>query len=261
LHPDIRAFVIAVNSSPRNSMLVSDLENSNVIKNVELVSAITPTDANIFLLEKVLSRTKVLIGRKVSEVEGCITLSHSKAHKIAARYNEELYLFCEDDIKIESIEDFNKAMTVINSSLVPQVWTLYSPDWAVWKKRKTFFESKFPPPYASCYVMNNSALRLALDSEIIGLADWPIWSKKVLFTLLVNSKIVNVHTLSYAEHDRRIAKNDSSKIKSLFYPKYLFTVPIVDRIRHIILYPLFWKIYKHFRNLKIDSANKSVFLN
>jgi hypothetical protein len=84
----------------------------------------------------------------------------------------------------------------------------------------------------------------------VGLADWPIWSKKISFKLVENSGITNIQTKSFVDYDRKISKLFKTKFRSIFNFKYLIKVPVPDRIRHIFYYPVIWKIY----NLKLKQV-------
>ena len=248
----LRAFIIAVDGIPRNPKLVYALENSKFISNVEMVPAQTLLNTDPLILSKLVSASQILLGRKVSPIEGCISLSHAKAYMIAKSFGEFSYLICEDDAEIQNPIQFEKALASLVISSSPEIYTFYSPNWAIWKKRNSIYEALFPPPYASFYLINNSALNLAVEKmqHYVGLADWPIWSKKISFKLVENSGIINIETKSFADHDRRISKLFKTKFRSIFNFKYLIKVPVLDRIRHVIYYPIIWKMY----NLKLKQA-------
>ena len=179
----LRAFVIAVDGIPRNPKLFRALETSKFISNVEMVPAQTLLNTDPLILSELIAVSQVLLGRKVSTIEGCISLSHAKAYMIAKSYGEDSYLICEDDAEIQNPIQFEKALASLVISSSPEIYTFYSPNWAVWKKKNSIYEAKFPPPYASFYLINNSALNLAVKKmhHYVGLADWPIWSKKISF--------------------------------------------------------------------------------
>jgi len=248
----LRAFVIAVDGIPRNPKLAYDLMNSKYISNVEMVPAQTLLNTNPLILNDLIAASQVLLGRKVSTIEGCISLSHAKAYMIAKSFGEFSYLICEDDAEIQNPMLFEEALASLVISSSPEIYTFYSPNWAIWKKRNSIYEAKFPPPYASFYLINNSALNLAVEKmqRYVGLADWPIWSKKISFKLVENSGIRNIETQSFVDYDRGISKLFKTKFRSIFNFKYLIKVPVPDRVRHIIYYPLIWKMY----NLKLKRA-------
>ena len=248
----LRAFVIAVDGIPRNPKLFRALETSKFISNVEMVPAQTLLNTDPLILSELIAASQVLLGRKVSTIEGCISLSHAKAYMIAKSYGEDSYLICEDDAEIQNPIQFEKVLASLVISSSPEIYTFYSPNWAVWKKKNSIYEAKFPPPYASFYLINNSALNLAVEKmqRYVGLADWPIWSKKISFKLIDNSGVINIETKSFADYDREVSKLFKTKFRSIFNFKYLIKVPVPDRIRHIIYYPLIWKMY----NLKLKRA-------
>jgi hypothetical protein len=251
----LRTFIIAVDGIPRNPKLVRTLRNSKFISDVEIISAQTILNTDPLILNDLITASQVLLGRKVSTIEGCISLSHAKTYMIAKSFGEDSYLICEDDAEIQSLMQFEKALKSLVISSSPEIYTFYSPNWAVWKKKNSIYEAKFPPPYASFYLINNSALNLAVEKmhHHVGLADWPIWSKKISFKLVENSGIINIEAKSFADYDRGISKLFKTKFRSIFNFKYLIKVPVSDRIRHIIYYPVIWKIY----NLKLKQVKNT----
>ena len=252
-----RAFVIAVDGVPRNPKLIHALENSKFITDVEIIQAQTPLNTDPLILNDLIAASQVLLGRKVSTIEGCISLSHANTYIIAERYGEDSFLICEDDADVQNPIQFEKALESLVVSSIPEIYTFYSPNWAIWKKKNSIYEARFPPPYASFYLINSNAVNLAIEQRYngVGLADWPIWSKKISFKLVENSGIVNIETKSFADYDRRISKLFKTKFRSIFNLRYLIKVPIPDRLRHIIYYPIIWKLYNlKFKQVKYPNS-------
>ena len=250
--------VIAVNTQPRNPGLTSEVKQLSILTELEIVDAVTPKDIDEVKIGRGIKKAQVLIGRDVTAVEICISYSHQKAYKSALRLNSDAALILEDDVAIGDIDAFKTLLDQIPPTIKPTIWTFYSPDWSVWTKKKEKFKAVFPPAYASCYIINRNAMNIAINSDPIGLADWPIWSKKVEFYLVSNSCVSIINTKSFVEKGRITAKLRKHKLRSFFSLEFLLTVPLIDRIRHIFLYPMLWKIFLLLRKFQYHSrkANK-----
>jgi GR25 family glycosyltransferase involved in LPS biosynthesis len=245
-----------VDGKPRNTKLTKSLEIHPFFAKSRILDAITPDTLNQAVLRGSIEKAQILLGRDVTATEICIAFTHQTAYQTAIAQNSDFALVIEDDVEIKDIESFANLIGQISESKKPTIWTFYSPNWSLWKIRKGKVKAIFPPAFAACYVINRSAIEIAVKSNPIGLADWPIWGKKIDFYLFVNSVIRIIDSHSFVETHRYVAKLKRHKLASICNPKFLFTVPINDRLRMIIFYPFLWKIHLGIRHIKYSSQKK-----
>jgi GR25 family glycosyltransferase involved in LPS biosynthesis len=243
---DFSAHLIAVGGSPRNNALLPELSTLGFFTTVELVDAVVPTELDQETLAREKFCAETLLGRDVTPIEICITKSHEKCYKNALRKGSKLALVLEDDALIRDIKAFKLLIENIQMTQKPTIWTFYSPNWSIWKNSNQQLKSVIPPAYAVCYLINESAMQIATTRRPIGLADWPVWSNKVDFFLILNSSVKNLESNSFAETGRVKAKIKKHALKSMLTPKYITKVSILNRLRYILFYPLIWKVLLYF---------------
>ena len=243
LNLQISSYIIAVDSIPRNSSLISDLDLIKGIYHHEVISAITPSTILESVLKKRLICGQLLLGRKVTPTEVCVTESHRKCYKNALLQGAEIALLVEDDVVIQDQKYFEGVIESIVPTSRPTIWTFYSPAWSLWRKTGLDKKAIIPPAYAACYLINKEAMEIAVAHESVGVADWPSWAKQIDFILVERSGIAISETDSLLEIDRKIAKLSTRPFKSLASQQFKKSVPFVDRFRNIVFYPLMWKVF------------------
>jgi GR25 family glycosyltransferase involved in LPS biosynthesis len=243
LNLQISSYVIAVDSIPRNSSLICDLDLIKGIYHHEVISAITPSTIQSTLLNEKLVCGQLLMGRKVTPTEVCVTESHRKCYKNALLQGAEIALVLEDDVVLQDPKYFGAVIESIEPTPRPTIWTFYSPAWSIWRRTGKNKRAIIPPAYADCYLINKEAMEIAVASESVGLADWPSWAKQIDFILVECSGIAISETDSLLEVDRKVAKLATRPLKSLLSLRFKKSVPFPDRFRNIVFYPLMWKVF------------------
>ena len=239
----ISSYVIAVDSIPRNSSLICDLDLIKGIYHHEVISAINPSTIQSTLLNEKLVCGQLLMGRKVTPTEVCVTESHRKCYKNALLQGAEIALVLEDDVVLQDPKYFGAVIESIEPTPRPTIWTFYSPAWSIWRRTGKNKRAIIPPAYAACYLINKEAMEIAVASESVGLADWPSWAKQIDFILVECSGIAISETDSLLEVDRKVAKLATRPLKSLLSLRFKKSVPFPDRFRNIVFYPLMWKVF------------------
>jgi hypothetical protein len=260
---NIRVFVIAVDCIPRNSKLVSSLIKVFPKHNIYVLDAVQPKDIESTTIKQLMKQNNLMLGRKVTPQEIAVTLSHNQCYKIANHFEWQDIFILEDDVFIEDHESLLKLINSLNETKKPLIRTFYSPRWGIWKMTNGVFKSIIPPAYAAAYMINSSAVKIALAKGTIGLADWPIWSSKVQFHFLDNKVIELLDVKSFLEKDREELKQVKRDYKQILNPKFIIKINIFLRIRHYIVLPTIWKIFKYWECYKSANTNKpdsSIFL-
>ena len=107
--------------------------------------------------------------------------SHVNAMRRIVESKAPFGLILEDDADISGISlDIEPLEILINTSKL-RIITLVKSPWSSWKKYRSLEVAKFPPPCASCYLINEATARYALEFAPLGVADWPQWAHKVKF--------------------------------------------------------------------------------
>ena len=238
--------VIAVNKQPRNTNLINCLRSTLVSSSIFVESAVTPNVVDATLIQDDITRAQILLGRDVTALEICVAQSHQICYSHAVEHGTKFALIFEDDVALVDKHLFAESLKKIYETSDPTIWTLYSPNWSIWKISNGVMKSVFPPPCAACYVINESAMKIALSGRPIGVADWPMWANRVNFEMITNTGICLTKEDSYIEIHRKDAKLNKHQLRSLFSPLKLLEVPISARFRSIILYPLIWKLSEKF---------------
>lgn len=261
---DIRVFIIAVDGIPRNRKLIESLIKVFPKHNIYILDAVQPKDIDSIKMKKLTMQNKLMLGRKTTPNEIAVTQSHNLCYKIAYQFDWQNIMIFEDDVYIEDNKSLIKILNSLPVTKKPLIRTFYSPKWGIWKKKNNVYQSVIPPAYAAAYIINTSAIRIALDQGSIGLADWPIWSNKIKFQFLENKTIKVSGVDSYLEKERAKFKKQKLDYKQIFNPKFMVSINIFLRIKHQVFFPIIWKIYRFSRNKKIEHINEpdaSVFLN
>ncbi len=261
---DIRVFIIAVHGIPRNRELIESLIEVFSKHNIYILDAVQPKDIGSIKMKKLSMQNKLMLGRKTTPNEIAVTQSHNLCYKIAHQFKWQNTMIFEDDVYIEDNKSLIKILNSLPETKIPLIRTFYSPKWGIWKMKNNAYQSVIPPAYAAAYIINTSAIRIALDQGPIGLADWPIWSNKIQFQFLENKTIKVSGVDSYLEKERAKLKNQKLDYKQIFNPKFIVSINIFLRIKYQIFFPILWKIYRFSRNRKIKNINEpdaSIFLN
>jgi GR25 family glycosyltransferase involved in LPS biosynthesis len=261
---DIRVFIIAVDGIPRNRKLIESLIKVFPNQNIFILDAIQPKDIDSIKMQKLTMKNKIMLGRKTTPNEIAVTESHNLCYKIAHKFEWQNIMIFEDDVLIEDNKSFIKILNSLPDSKIPLIRTFYSPKWGIWKMKNNVYQSVIPPAYAAAYIINASAIQIAIDQGSIGLADWPIWSNKIQFQFLENKTIKVSEVDSYLEKERANVKKQKLDYKQIFNPKFIVSINIFLRIKHQVFFPIIWKIYRFSRIKKLENINEpdaSIFLN
>jgi hypothetical protein len=261
---NIRVFVIAVDGVPRNSKLIDSLIRVFSKHNIYVLDAVQPKDIESKTIKKLTKQSNLMLGRKVTPHEIAVTLSHNQCYKIANHFGWEDVMILEDDVFIEDNESLKKILSTLYKTTKPLIRTFYSPRWGVWKMTNGVYVSIIPPAYAAAYMINSSAMKIALAKGTIGLADWPIWSNKIQFHFLDNKVIKLLEVESYLDKERMKLKQSGRDYKQILNPKFIIKINIFLRIKHYIVLPIIWKIFKYWERNKSATTyepDSSIFLN
>jgi hypothetical protein len=232
---NIRVFVIAVDGIPRNSKLIGSLIKVFPKHNIYVLDAVQPRDIEATTIKRLMKQTNLMLGRKVTPQEIAVTLSHNQCYKIANDFEWQDVLILEDDVFIEDHELLLKLINSLNEIKEPLIRTLYSPRWGIWKMTNGVFKSIIPPAYAAAYIINSSAIKIALTKGTIGLADWPIWSSKIQFHFLDNKVIELLDVKSYLEKGREELKQVKKDYKQILNPKFMIKINILKHFKHYLI--------------------------
>ena len=204
------ALIIALDGKLRNSRLIYQLEESNIFLSIEVVKGLWPSDLDPGFLYEQKRNASQIYGREITEIEIAIKESHELAYRRALHLGLERVLIFEDDALISSQDSFVNSMREITRVESPTIWTLYSPDWSVWIRRKTQTQSAFPPPGAVAYLINRMAMISATQEG------------------------------SYAEKQRSETKYAVTNAHSIL--KTIVNVRSVNQFYWCVYTPLVWKI-------------------
>ena len=240
---EISVYIIAINGKPRNKNLLKQIRSIFKENQIEIVDAITPNDLDPDYLLKISEIGSTLLGRKISKVEIAVTQSHKKCYELAVNKNNAIALIFEDDMNIYDTNKLQKTLVEHKDSVLPMISTLYTPMWGIWRYSLENFWAVIPPAYACSYLINLTAMQIALENESIGLADWPIWSEKIYFQFVVNNIIHQTDTESTIEEFRQISIEDKNKFSLVFLFKVLLTLGPRTYLLQRIYYPYLWKKY------------------
>jgi hypothetical protein len=241
---NLKIKIIAVDGVLRNPSLLSNLSVHFPPQIIQVINAVKPADLQREELNDLLDMSSFAIGRKVTQTEVAVMISHQKCYALASQEGCDFLIVLEDDVEVTKDSRIVNLLEDLPESEVPTIWTLFKSRWSAWHIEGNETVASFPPPCAAAYVMNNGALRSALKEKSIGVADWPIWSFGVKFKLIDNAGFVLLDTPSYIESGREtrifgsnilalMKRKKSSKLVSRKWP-FIFRV----------LIPLKWRFYR-----------------
>ena len=141
--------------------------------------------------------------------------------------------------------DIEPLEILINTSKL-RIVTLVKSPWSSWKKYRSLEVAKFPPPCASCYLINEATARYALEFAPLGVADWPQWAHKVKFFYDERFHVPIITSDSYIDDLR--SKTLSTHNKYLIFTKTPLNSQIkkIWQIRYLVLYRALWKLDTYF---------------
>jgi GR25 family glycosyltransferase involved in LPS biosynthesis len=231
--------VIAIEGKPRNTTLVSDLEEMDVFDSVIILQAVRPkTLSNKFISDQ-QKGSFIILSRWISQTEVATKASHTKAYQLAYETGYSYLSVFEDDAVITEKNKFKDNLNNINNSTEHLIYTYYSPKWSLWKKTTKGTKSVFPPPSAVAYTINQATMLRAISEISFGVADWPTWSRKVKFYLLENSGITHLGSDSFNEASRSRYKEHKLSL-GIRFKNLLFNLSY-DSLYFNIFVPLAWK--------------------
>jgi hypothetical protein len=236
-------YVLALDGSPRNPFLIEQLSKNFPNSNIQIIEANRPSDIPSDLFAKCKYMSELLIGRTISEIEVAVAFSHQKIYHQALMDGCEMATIFEDDIEVVESAEFVKAVNAEIDLRNPTVVTLFSPKWSLWKRTQNRIIALIPPAYAAAYTINRRAMEIATHSLPVGVADWPIWSRKINFNLVEHAGVRIFESPSLVDAERTAAKSKLTKYRSFFNLKFIFLVNHYDRFLNIFWYPLLWNFY------------------
>lgn len=241
---NLKIKIIAVDGRLRNPGLMNDLSNHFPSSAIQIVSAIKPADLPNKKLDELVGKSSFVVGRKVTQTEVAVMLSHQKCYTIAIEEDCNFLMVLEDDVKIEKYFNIAESLNHLPESEIPIIWTYFKSPWSAWHVREKEKISSYPPPCAAAYIMNRAALLTALSEESVGVADWPTWGFGVRFKLIEKSGFVLMDAPSYVESERERNITGNS-ILAIFKGKPSSQSisrkwPFIFRI----LIPLKWRFYR-----------------
>jgi hypothetical protein len=241
---NLKIKIIAVDSILRNPNLLSNLSEHFDLGSIQIVNAVKPADIPTEQLQELVSISSFVIGRKVTQTEVAVMMSHQKCYELANEEDCDFLIVLEDDVEVMNESKIENLLGSLPNSEIPTIWTFFKSHWSAWHREGKETVASFPPPCAAGYVMNKAALRSAVKEKSIGIADWPTWSFGIKFKLIDNAGFVLIEGPSYVENDRGksilgssiwhvLKKRKPSKLISRKWP-FMFR----------ILIPLKWRIYR-----------------
>ena len=237
--------VIAVDESPRSKNLLEDISQIFPSSDIRLVKAITPHDMEENLLENLKEQSAILLGRIIGSKEIAVLMSHRKCYETFLSLNQKYLLVLEDDVILQSRLFDPKVISNHLNRQKPTILSLYSPLWSIWKKSRAGVRAKFPPACAAAYYINVQAAKLAVNTYPIGIADWPPWAHSVDFFLEKFLDVTLIDGKSFLQEQRELDKGFRSR--RVVFKRTPQTIRKIWQVRYIIIYPLYWKLYKILR--------------
>lgn len=190
--------VITPDGSLRNSHLESQLElvSKKVYTNDFIFRGVDGRAGSFKEFEFINQRANsIILGRELLATEAACLVSHKLAY---ASSSSDWLVVLEDDAQICSVPAFETllvSLAGLKEFSRPTILLLFVGKNGVFSRRSSFeiakinFYKVFKIPTTTCaYVINKEAMELAVrDSDFIGTADWPTWSKEVDFYLTTSS--------------------------------------------------------------------------
>jgi hypothetical protein len=142
----------------------------------------------------------LILGRELVATEAACLISHKLAY---AHSHSDWLVILEDDVQIGSISAFKELLGSLNDLSEfskPTILLLFAGKNGVISRRKSLqignigFRKILKLPTSTCaYIVNKKAMALAAgESNFIGTADWPTWSRSVNFYLQTSSIVSHV---------------------------------------------------------------------
>ena len=242
----ILVLIICVGGLPRNQNIGTYISQHSESYDIRFVVAVEPKHIDSVILSNLKVNSGYLLGRNVTSVEIAVMLSHRKCYEILLEEAYSYALILEDDADISGISlDIEPLEILINTSKL-RIITLVKSPWSSWKKYRSLEVAKFPPPCASCYLINEATARYALEFAPLGVADWPQWAHKVKFFYDERFHVPIITSDSYIDDLR--SKALSTHNKYLIFTKTPLNSQIkkIWQIRYLVLYRVLWKLDTYF---------------
>ena len=229
-----------MNGKVRNPQLINQLNSLKFFTKIIIIDAETPSSLEFSYLNFEKSISSRIIGRNISDTEIAIKESHAKCYKEAKKLRSKKIFIIEDDAEIVDALKFQTALLNSPTNSKAEIFSFYSPDWSVWKISGDYWRALFPPAGAVAYLINEAAIDLALSNPSFGLADWPIWARKIDFYLNTDSGVSHKSSESYPGIERQSHIDRSFawslRLRNL---KHGFRF---DSFLVSIWYPIVWKL-------------------
>jgi hypothetical protein len=240
--------VIAVDGKLRNPRILEQIDQYFELDQLEVFKGITPLTAEPELLKDMKAKSRILLGRDVSDIEICITLSHFYAYQKALTENADILYVFEDDLNVDKNETPNLGRYLDK----PRITLLYSPNWSIWVRFNKEWRALRTPAFAAGYVINNQALKIAVSNLPIGVADWPEWTKLSYFRLEESSGFSIIpDNRSFADEGREMSKSLKIQRAELKKGRKNPDIPYLKIFRFRYYDVFVWKIFNNFVNDKL----------
>ena len=247
-HSKLLVLVICIEGKPRNPKLIKQFSDLSDLLDFRLVQAIEPKNIDSCVLANLVVNSSYLIGREVIPLEIAVMLSHRKCYELITKERHPIALIIEDDVDILNLNMHLEPLKALIDNSYLNIATLTKSPWSCWTQKTNFLTSKFPPPCASCYLINLTTAHYALSHEPLGLADWPQWAHSVKF-FHVPEYAVNIdESNSLIENLRFKVKFKQSK--KIFFRRipHKSGIKKIWQFRSIFWYRFLWKI----NNYRLD---------
>jgi GR25 family glycosyltransferase involved in LPS biosynthesis len=185
-------YIIKMPGSDRNPGLNQSLDKLGlkyIIQNAVVGNNLTQSELN---LRVNLRGCEARLGYKISKSAIGCALSHREIYKKALGSNFEWVLIFEEDAILIDL-DIDHILEIVNENYKnPVIVQLFSRSARLFnpKSKKSIghgqreifsFMPRIPGTGTSAYLINKSALEIALEKEVLnGPADWPDWGHKVI---------------------------------------------------------------------------------
>ena len=244
-------FVIAVDGKLRNPFILEQINQCFELDQLEIFNGVTPLTVEPELLKEIKIKSRVLLGRDISDVEICITLSHYFAYqKALAQKADILYVF-EDDVFVDRTEVLNLGKYVDK----PRITLLYSPNWSIWVRFKKEWRAIRTPAFAAGYLINSQALKIAVAKLPIGVADWPEWTKLSYFRLEESNGISIIDdNRSFADESREMSKALKIRRAELKQGRKNTEIPYRKIFRFRYYDVFIWKVFNNLITVRIGNV-------
>jgi hypothetical protein len=254
----ILVLIICVDGLPRNQNIGPYLSKNSERFDIRYIVAVEPKHIDSEILNNLKVNSEYLIGRRVTSVEIAVMLSHRKCYEILLKETYSYALILEDDVDILGMSLDIEPLEMLINTLKLRIITLAKSPWSSWKKYRSLEVAKFPPPCASCYLINEATASYALNFDPLGVADWPQWAHKVEFLYNRHFNVPIISSDSYINDLRSEALSKHNKYLIFTKTPKNSKIKKIWQIRYLVLYRAQWKLDAYFSKRSTKAFFKKV---